>query len=95
MAGQDAVLDAATLEWEAHMRATIVEREDAATVVDDQDRTMAAVHHEPAFRLQFIKVACENKFCVWRVHKHALVRSSINAHIGPYSANFMTEAGAS
>jgi hypothetical protein len=29
MAGQDAVVDAAALEWEAHVRATIVECEDA------------------------------------------------------------------
>ena len=46
--GQDAVLDAAALEREAHVRATIVERENAAAVVDDEDRTMATVHEPPA-----------------------------------------------
>jgi hypothetical protein len=51
MTGQDAVLDAAALEWEAHVRATIVEGEDAAAVVDDKDWTMAAVHNKPPLGL--------------------------------------------
>jgi hypothetical protein len=51
MTGQDAILDTAPLEREAHVRAAIVEGEDAAAVVDDQDRTMTAVHDEPALRL--------------------------------------------
>src|SRR5213078_90896 len=49
--GQDAVLDAAALEREAHVRAPIVEGEDAPAVVDDEDRTMAAVHNEPPLEL--------------------------------------------
>ena len=44
--GQNPVLDAAAIEREAHMRAAIVEREDAFPMVDHQDRGMAAVHHE-------------------------------------------------
>jgi hypothetical protein len=52
------------------MRAAIVEREDAAPVMNHQDRSMAAVHDEPAFRLQFIKRTCEFEFRVW-VHQHA------------------------
>jgi hypothetical protein len=43
MTGQDAVLDAAALKREAHVRASIVEREDATAVVDDQDGTVIAV----------------------------------------------------
>src|SRR5262245_66606787 len=35
MTGQDSVLEAAALEREAHVRATIVQSEDAPTVVDD------------------------------------------------------------
>jgi hypothetical protein len=70
MTDYDAVLDAAALEREAHMRATIVGREDATAGMDYQDRAMAAVHDEPAFRLQFIEAACVDKFRVWRVHKH-------------------------
>ena len=79
MTGQDAVLDAAALERETHMRATIVEREDATAIMDYQDGAMAAVHDEPAFRLQFIKAACQDKFRAWRVHKLALVRNLTNA----------------
>ena len=51
MTGQDPVLDAAPLEREAHVWATIVEGEDAAAVVDNKDRTMTAVHDEPTLRL--------------------------------------------
>src|SRR5262245_40566806 len=51
MTGQDAVLDAAALKREPHVRAAIIEREDAPAVVDDEDRAMATVHNEPALRL--------------------------------------------
>ena len=44
MAGQDPVLDAAPIERETHVRAPIVKREDAAAVVHDQDRAVAAVN---------------------------------------------------
>ena len=50
MTGQDAVLDAAPLEREAHVRATIVESEDAPAIVDNKDRTMTAVQNEPPLR---------------------------------------------
>jgi hypothetical protein len=55
--GQDAVLNAAALERKAHVRAPIVEGEDAPAVVKDQDRTMATVHDEPPLDLQFLKAA--------------------------------------
>ena len=70
MTGQDAVLDAAALEREAHVRATIVEGEDAPAVVDDEDRTMATVHNEPPLRLQLLKAPREREFLVRRVHEH-------------------------
>jgi hypothetical protein len=47
MTGQDAIFDAAPLEREAHVRATIVEGKDAPAVVDDKDWTMRTVHNEP------------------------------------------------
>jgi hypothetical protein len=50
MTGQDAVFDAPPLEREAHVRATIVEGEDTAAVVDNKDRTMTTVHDEPTLR---------------------------------------------
>src|SRR5262249_5737887 len=68
MTGQDAVLDAAALERKTHVRATIVEGEDAPAVVDDEDRPMATVHNEPALCLQLLKAPreCES---VRRVHE--------------------------
>jgi hypothetical protein len=51
MTAQDTVLDAALFQREAHMRATIVESEDATAVVDDKNRTMIAVQNEASFRL--------------------------------------------
>lgn len=58
MTGQDTVLDAAALEREAHVWATIVQREDVSAIwaiVDDEDRTMASVHNELPLRGQFLK----------------------------------------
>ena len=44
MTGQDAVVDAAALEREAHVRAAIVDGKDTAVVVENKDRTMITVH---------------------------------------------------
>ena len=52
MTGQDTVFDTAAIERKAHMRAPIVEREDAPAVVNDQDWAMATMHNEPPLRLQ-------------------------------------------
>jgi hypothetical protein len=68
MTGQDAVLNAAALEREAHMRATIVEGEDAPAVVDHKDRTMIAVQNEASFGLQLLKAARQSEFLVRSVH---------------------------
>ena len=57
VAGQDAVLDAAPIERETHMRAAIVEREDMAALVHEKDRAMAAVHNKPALGFQLLKGA--------------------------------------
>jgi hypothetical protein len=70
MTGQDAVLDTAALEREAHMRATIVEGEDAPAVVDDEDGAMATAHNEPPLRLQLLKTARQREILVGRVHEH-------------------------
>jgi hypothetical protein len=71
MTGQDAVLDAAALEREAHVRTPIIEGEDAPAVVHDKDRTTPAVENEPALRLQLIKAAREHEFPAWHVHQHS------------------------
>ena len=70
MAGQDAVRDAAALEREAHVRATIVEGEDPPAVVDNEDRTMATVDNEPPLRLQLLEAPREREFLIRRVHEH-------------------------
>jgi hypothetical protein len=49
VAGQDAVLNAAAIERETHMRAAIVEREDVPTLMHEKDRAMAAVHYKSPF----------------------------------------------
>jgi hypothetical protein len=50
VAGQDAVLNAAPIEWETHMRTAIVECEDLLALVHEKDRSMAAVDNESALR---------------------------------------------
>ena len=69
VAGQDPVLDAAPVEREAHVGAAVVEREDAAAVVDDEDRAMGAVHDESAFRLQLFEAPCKCEVRVRHVHE--------------------------
>src|SRR6516164_403862 len=70
MTGQDAVLNAAALEREAHVRAPIVEGEDAPAIVDDEDWTMATVYNDPPLELQLLKAARQRKFLARRVHEH-------------------------
>src|SRR5258706_14637618 len=55
VAGQDAILDAAAVEWKAHVRTAIVEGENASTVIDNEDRSMGTAHDEAFFRLQLLK----------------------------------------
>src|SRR5215467_6771951 len=78
MTGQDAILDASALKWEAHVRATIIEGVDAPEVVDDQDRAMATMHNESPFRLQLLKTPRKREFLVRRVHE----RNSPNRPFG-------------
>jgi hypothetical protein len=70
MTGQDPVLDAAALQREAHVRATIVDGEDAPAIVDHKDRTMGAVQNEPPLCLELLKAAREHEFHGWYVHQH-------------------------
>jgi hypothetical protein len=68
--GQDAVLDATAFERESHVRAAIVECEDAPTVIDDEDRTMVAVDDEAALRLELLEARRPHEFLVRRIHEH-------------------------
>ena len=69
VAGQDPVLDAAAIEREAHVRASVVEGKDAPAVVDDEDRAMGAVYDEPARRLQLVEGPCKREARVRHVHE--------------------------
>src|SRR5262245_49115973 len=69
MTGQDSVLEAAALEREAHVRATIIESKDTPAVVDDKNRTMATVHNEPPLCLQLLQAPCEREILIRRVHE--------------------------
>jgi len=68
VAGQDAVLDAAAIEREAHMRAAIVERENASVVVHQQDRTMTPAHDEAPLGFQLREAGRMHKIRGRRVH---------------------------
>jgi hypothetical protein len=71
MTGQDAILNAAALKREAHVRATIVEREDAPAIVDHKDWTVVAMKNKASFGFQLVKAAREHEFLVRHVHKHS------------------------
>ena len=58
VAGQNAVLDASAVEWEAHMRTTVVEGKDSTPVFNDQNGAMRATDDEPPFALEFLDCPC-------------------------------------
>ena len=57
VAGQGSILDATAIQRKAHMRAAIVEREDATFVVDDEYRTMPPVRDQTSLRFQLLEAA--------------------------------------
>ena len=57
MAGQDPILDTAAFEREAHVRASVVEREDAPAVVDDEHGRMAPLDEDSALGRQLGEAA--------------------------------------
>ena len=67
MTSQDAVLDAASVERKTHVRAPIVEGENAPVVEDDEYRTVGSVHNEPTLRLQLLKTAMPTATAAWAV----------------------------
>ena len=62
MTGQDAVLDASAVEREAHVRASVVEREHAAAIMDHENRAMGAARDEAALRLQVVQAPRKGEF---------------------------------
>jgi hypothetical protein len=67
--GQDPVLDASQVERETHVRAPVVERENAAAVMDDEDRAMDAVQNESALRPQLFQAARKRKARVRHIYE--------------------------
>ena len=57
MAGQDPILDTAAIEREAHVRASIVEREDAPALVNDEHGRMAPLDEDSALGRQLGEAA--------------------------------------
>jgi hypothetical protein len=62
VAGQYAVLDAAAVERKAHVRAAVVEREDAIPIRHHQDRPMRSAHDQPPVAFELIERACAQEF---------------------------------
>jgi hypothetical protein len=58
VAGQNAVLDAPAVEWEAHMRTAVVEGKELTPVFDDQNGAMRTADDEPPFALEFLDRPC-------------------------------------
>src|SRR6516162_2772509 len=54
--------------WEAHVRAPIVESEDAPPIIDEKDRPMAAVQNEASLGLQLLKAAGAHEFTSRGIH---------------------------
>jgi hypothetical protein len=92
MTGQDAVLDASALKWKAHVRATIIEGEDAPAIVDDEDRTMATVHNEPPLRLQLLKTPRKREFLVRRVHERNSPNRPFWGRVGTQHRHHLAQA---
>ncbi len=72
MAGENAVFDAAAIEWETHMRAAIVEREHSPALLHEKDRAMPAVQKEPPFELQLVEAARAHETRDHGIHRRLL-----------------------
>src|SRR5215469_12388211 len=80
MAGQDAVLDAASFQRETHMRAPIVEREDLSALVYEQDGAVAAVHNNPTFAPQLFKSSGAHEIRGRVIHRRLLRNGPPQCH---------------
>src|SRR5262249_42900056 len=69
VAGQNTVLDAAAFQGKTHMRTAVVEREDVAFCVHEQDRSVAAVHNKSALGFQLFKSAGTRKIRDRMIHR--------------------------
>src|SRR6516164_5667840 len=72
MAGQDAVLDAASFQRETHVRTAIVERENLSALVYEQDGAVAAVHNNPTLEPQLFKSSGAHEIRGRVIHRRLL-----------------------
>src|SRR5712671_5776966 len=79
MAGQDTVLDAATIERETHMRTAIVEREHVPVLVHEEDRAMSAVHNKPPLSFQLLKAARAHEIQGRVIHRRLIRQEAAGA----------------
>src|SRR5215470_2836515 len=80
MAGQDAVLHAASFQRETHVRTAIVEREDLSALVYDQDGTVAAVHNKPTLDPQLFKSSAAHEIRGRVIHRRLLRNGPTQRH---------------
>src|SRR5262245_33495596 len=86
MACQDPVFDATAIERKAHVRAAVVEGEQASAVIDHQDRGMATMHHEPALCLKLGDVAHVQKVEIRNIDRHSNRSSACAEYSWPISS---------
>src|ERR1700730_12641514 len=79
VAGQNAVLDAAPIQWETHMRAAIVEREHVPVLVQEENRAMAAVHNKPPLGFQLLNAARAHEIRGRGIHGRLIRQASAAA----------------
>jgi len=58
VAGQNAVLNASAVEWEAHMRTAVVQGKDSTPVFEDQNGVMRTADDESPLALEFLDRPC-------------------------------------
>jgi hypothetical protein len=75
MTRKDTVLDTAPIQWETHMRAAIVERENMSVFVNQENWAMAAVDNDPPPGLQLLKAGRVNEVRILAIAHQRLVLS--------------------
>jgi hypothetical protein len=72
VAGQDAFLDTAAFQREAHMGAAIVQGKDLPTLMYQEYRAMAAVHNKPPLSFQFFEAARMHEIRGRSIHRRLI-----------------------
>src|SRR5262249_52099541 len=87
VAGQNTVLDAAAFQGKTHNRGTVVEREDVAFCVHEQDRPVTAVHNKSALGFQLLKSTGTHKIRGRMIHRRVSTRGSMIRQRPPRNVN--------